>query len=300
MNWRDKLQYQYNMAGVTEKLIAVNVVVFAFFLLLQLFFFLFGLPEGILSEITRWLIFPDHLDEFVFRPWTIVTYAFMHAGFWHIIGNMIILYFSGRFFLNFFSAKKMLNYYFLGAIAGAVLFMLSYNIFPAFASTGRNHLIGASASVMAILVGVAAQAPNMQLKFFMFDIKLWWIAAFFVIKDLVFIPIENPGGHIAHLGGAALGYLYTIQLHKGNDIGAWFESMVDGIVGWFVPGKKKPFKKVYRNKKTKKASYKTKSSKDSKNKEQKKVDVILDKISKSGYESLSKSEKDYLFNAGKD
>jgi membrane associated rhomboid family serine protease len=111
MNWRDKLQYQYNMAGVTEKLIAVNVVVFAFFLLLQLFFFLFGLPEGILSEITRWLIFPDHLDEFVFRPWTIVTYAFMHAGFWHIIGNMIILYFSGRFFLNFFSAKKMLNYY---------------------------------------------------------------------------------------------------------------------------------------------------------------------------------------------
>lgn len=301
MNWRDNLQHRYNTAGVTEKLIAVNVLVFAVFLTLQLISFLFQMPDSVLNDITKWFVFPDHLDEFIFRPWTVVTYAFMHAGLWHILGNMIILYFSGRFFLNFFSGKRLLNYYFLGAFAGAVLFMLSYNIFPAFASSGRNHLIGASASVMAILVGVAAQAPNMQLRFFMFNIKLWWVAAFFVLKDVVFIPIENPGGHIAHIGGAALGYLYTTQLHKGHDIGAWFEELVDGIVGWFAPKKKRPFKKVYRNKsKTKKRQKSTKTTKDAKDEQQRKVDAILDKISKSGYESLSKSEKDYLFEAGKD
>src|SRR5699024_12132179 len=107
--------------------------------------------EGILETINNWLILPRHLTEFIYKPWTIITYAFMHAGFWHILGNMIVLYFSGRFFLTFFSPKRLLNYYFLGAIAGAVLFMISYSLLPAFADTGRHHLLCASSAVMAFL-----------------------------------------------------------------------------------------------------------------------------------------------------
>lgn len=301
MNWQDNLKHRYNLAGMTEKLIAVNVLVFVAFLFLKLISFLFQLPN-IFGVATKWLVFPDHLDEFIYRPWTIVTYAFMHAGFWHILWNMVMLYFSGRFFLTFFQPKRLLNYYFLGAIVGAILFMLSYNLFPAFTNSGRHHLIGASAAVMAILVGVAAQAPNYKIRLMIFgNIKLWWIAAFFVLKDLVFISIENPGGHIAHLGGAALGYYYTKQLAKGTDIGAGWEKFMDWVASFFVSRRQKPFKTVYKNKSKpsgKRGPYQT-NQKD-KIDEQKKIDAILDKISKNGYDSLSKSEKEFLFNAGKD
>ncbi len=303
MNFRDKIQHQYNMAGMTEKLIAINVLVFVIFILLRVVSFLFQ-AEGWLDLIRDWLILPRQLSEFIYKPWTIISYAFLHADFWHILSNMIILYFSGRFFLTFFSPKRLLNYYFLGAIAGGVFFLASYNIFPVFAD-GKNYtLVGASASVMAILVGVAAYSPHMMLRFFMFNIKLWWIAAFFVIKDFVMIPVENPGGHIAHLGGAALGYFYTTQLAQGRDIGAWFEKLMDNISGIFSKKKKAtPFKKVYKNKRKpsgKRGPFSAQTSKSDQAEKQKKIDEILDKISKNGYESLSKEEKDFLFNAGKD
>jgi len=299
MNWRDKLQYQYNMAGIAEKLIAINVVAFIVLFLFKTLAFLLNINDNFLLE---WLVFPKELGEFIYKPWSILTYAFLHAGIWHILSNMVILYFSGRIFLTFFSPKRLLNYYFLGAISGALLYMLSYNLFPVFEGTGRSYLIGASAAVMAILVGVATQAPNMQVRLmFLGNIKLWWIAAFFVVLDVVQIPISNPGGHLAHLGGASLGYLYTSQLTKGNDIGAWFEKITDSVVNLFSSRKKAPFKTVYRNKqKTSSQHKKNTNSSMNKNEKQKKVDAILDKISKSGYDSLSKEEKDFLFNAGKE
>lgn len=302
MDFKDKIQFQYKQMGVVERLILVNALVFVFFILLEVFSFLFQTPNFI-GKLHNWLVLPRSLTEFIKKPWTLISYAFMHAGFWHIASNMIILYFSGRFFLTFFSPKRLLNYYFLGAIAGGVFFLSSYNFFPVFAD-GRNYtLVGASASVMAILVGVATYSPNMAIRLFMFNIKLWWIAAFFVIKDFVMIPMDNPGGHIAHLGGAALGYFYTTQLAKGRDIGAWFEGIMDFIVGIFSSEPEPiPFKKVYKNKtkpQAKKGPYKSSSSYASDDK-QKKIDAILDKISKNGYDSLSKEEKDFLFNAGKD
>lgn len=302
MNWRDNLQHRFNTAGMTEKLIAINVAVFAVcYIVLRLLSFLFQIQLAAIVE--QWLILPDQLGELATRPWTVVTYAFMHAGLWHILSNMIILYFSGRFFLTFFSAKRMLNYYFLGALAGAAFFILSYNLFPAFADSGADHLLGASAAVMAILIGVATQAPNMKIRLmFLGNIKLWWIAAFFVGQDILFIPIENPGGHIAHLGGAALGYIYTKQLGKGVDIGAWFEKFMDGIVGLFSSRKQNPFKSVYKNKRKPKGPrgpYKEDTQK-GKQEKQAKIDAVLDKISKNGYDSLTKKEKELLFRAGKD
>lgn len=302
MDWRDNLRYRFNLAGVTEKLIAVNVAVFAFIMMLKVLAFLFQVPESFMARLNDWLIFPDDLTELAYKPWTIITYAFMHAGFWHILGNMIVLYFSGRFFLTFYSPKRMLNYYFLGAMAGALLFALSYNLFPAFADGESHHLIGASASVTAILVGVATEAPQMRIRLFIIgNIKLWWIAAFFVGKDLIMIPMENPGGHIAHLGGAALGYIYTKQLAQGTDIGAWFEEIMDWVSGVFSSRRQAPFKKVYRNKEKQSGTrgpYQTQQ--EDKAEKQKKIDAILDKISKNGYDSLTKKEKEYLFNAGKD
>lgn len=306
MNFQDKLRYRYNLSGVTERLIAINVLVYVIFLLLGIISFLFQMDEG-LEWFRRWFIVPSRPEKLILRPWSIITYAFMHAGFWHLLGNMIILYFSGRFFLTYFSSKRLLNYYFLGAIAGALLFMLSYNLFPVFADGRNYHLIGASAAVMAILIGVAAKAPNMTIRLFLLgNIKLWWIAAFFVAKDLIFIPIENPGGHIAHLGGAGLGYFYTTQLTKGRDIGAWFERFMDKIAGLFATRKQKPFRKVYKNKEKpsgRRGPYQQKSTinyRETQDEKQQRIDEILDKISKNGYDSLTKEEKEVLFNAGKD
>lgn len=305
MHWRDNLRYRFSMAGVTERLIAVNLAVFLVFMLLRVFAFLFQL-DVVVDSLNKWLILPSRLEKLMIRPWTVITYAFMHAGFLHILGNMIILYFSSRFFLSFFSPKRLLNYYFLGAISGALIFLLSYNLFPAFADGRDYHLVGASAAVMAILIGVTTQAPNMSIRlFFLGNIKLWWIAAFLVAKDVIYIPIENPGGHIAHLGGAALGYVYTTQLKHGIDIGAWFEKLMDWFVGLFSGKPKDPFKKVYKNKAKPsghRGAYGPKQSTQSKDQadKQKKIDEVLDKISKNGYDSLSKKEKEFLFNAGKD
>ncbi|MGY5846970.1 rhomboid family intramembrane serine protease [Salegentibacter sp. HM20] len=295
-NWKYKLK----TATVVEKLIGINVLIFVFFFVFRTMAFLFQFPDDFLMQ---WLVFPKDLFEFILKPWSIITYSFLHGGIWHILSNMLILYFSGIYFLNYFSPKRLLNYYFLGIIVGALVYMLSYNLFPAFASTGRSYLIGASAGVMAVLVGIATHIPNMRVRLLLLgSIKFWYIAAFLVLLDVIQIPMGNAGGHLAHLGGALLGYTYTKQLQKGNDIGSWWEKIMDFFVGLFQTSEKKPkMKTVYRNgsKPAAKAAASVKSRL-SKTEKQKRIDDILDKISKSGYDSLSKEEKDFLFKAGKE
>ncbi|WP_289021599.1 rhomboid family intramembrane serine protease [uncultured Salegentibacter sp.] len=303
MKGSDKIRYKLQTATVVEKLIAINVLVFFLFFLFRTIAFLFQLPSDFLLE---WFVFPKEPGEFIFKPWSIITYAFLHGGIWHILSNMLILYFSGIYFLNYFSPKRLLNYFFLGVIMGALVYMLSYNLFPAFQSMGRSYLIGASAGVMAVLVGIATYIPNMRVRLLLIgSIKFWYIAAFLVLLDIIQIPMSNAGGHLAHLGGAALGYVYTKQLQKGYDIGSWFEKIMDSLVFLFKPSERKAkMKTVYRkntNRKTATKQHKaTSSQKLDKDEKQKQIDAILDKISKSGYDSLSKSEKDFLFKAGKE
>ena len=303
MKGSDKIRYKLQTATVVEKLIAINVLVFFLFFLFRTIAFLFQLPSDFLLE---WFVFPKEPGEFIFKPWSIITYAFLHGGIWHILSNMLILYFSGIYFLNYFSPKRLLNYFFLGVIMGALVYMLSYNLFPAFQSMGRSYLIGASAGVMAVLVGIATYIPNMRVRLLLIgSIKFWYIAAFLVLLDIIQIPMSNAGGHLAHLGGAALGYVYTKQLQKGNDIGSWFEKIMDSLVSLFKPSERKAkMKTVYRkntNRKTATKQHKaTSTEKLDKDEKQKQIDAILDKISKSGYDSLSKSEKDFLFKAGKE
>ncbi|MFO7718998.1 MAG: rhomboid family intramembrane serine protease [Gillisia sp.] len=298
MSAADKIRHKFQTATVVEKLIGINVLVFILFYVFKTIAFLFQLPSDFLLE---WLVFPKEPGEYIFKPWSIITYSFMHSGIWHILANMLILYYAGNYFLSYFPAKKLLTFYFLGVIVGAMVYMLSYNLFPAFEATGPSYLLGASAGVMAVLVGIATRIPQMGVRLLILGtVKFWYIAAFLVVLDIVQIPFGNAGGHLAHLGGALFGYFYSSQLAKGNDIASGFEKAVIWFIGLFEGSKKsKPtMRTVY--KKTGNTAAKTTSSKISKTEKQEKVDSILDKISKSGYESLTKQEKDFLFNAGKD
>ncbi|WP_422080736.1 rhomboid family intramembrane serine protease [Ulvibacterium sp.] len=288
---RGDLKYQYARLNVAEKLIAINVVVF---IINGLFPFLLGLHK---NSIVQWFQLPKDFFDFLSQPWSIITYSFFHGGLGHIFWNMLVLYFAGRIFLNLFDGKRFLNVYLLGVILGGLFFLLSYNLFPAFFGVNAV-LIGASAGVRAVLIFICAYIPNQEVRLIFFNIKLWYIGVFVVVMDLVQMPYTgNAGGHLAHLGGALLGYVYARQLLNGRDIGEGFSKFMDGIANLFKKKEKKaPLKTVYKKTKA------TEKSKKEYGKEahQRKIDAILDKISKSGYESLSKAEKDFLFKAGKE
>ncbi|HET8735674.1 MAG TPA: rhomboid family intramembrane serine protease [Pricia sp.] len=289
------LRYQYARLSVSEKLIAINVLVFI----------VLGLITALIGpNIENWFALPQDFYDFLVQPWSLVTYSFLHGGIFHILWNMYILWVAGRILLNLFDGKRFLNIYFLGVILGGLLFLLSYNIFPALMGQ-KTSLIGASAGVMAVLIFVCTYIPNQEVRLIFFNVKLWQIGVFVVLMDLVQIPLGgNVGGRLAHLGGAFLGYVYARQLFKGTDIGAGFSKIIGGIADMFKSsgkaprksGKKTRMKTVYRKRNSTTAAAPGTGKED----HQQKIDAILDKISKSGYESLSKAEKDYLFKAGKE
>ena len=266
--------------NVLEKIIVINVIVFVIGLLFK--------------PIISWVELPSDFNEFILQPWSIVTYAFVHYDFLHILFNMLWLYIIAQWLLNLFSPKMALNIYFLGAISGAVLYLLAYNISPEI--FGKSRLIGASAAVRALLIFLCAYMPNREFRFFVITLKLWYLGLAIVILDIFGLFGPNTGGNLAHLGGALLGYFYAKQLIKGQDIGKGFEKMMDSISNMFKFSKKKPLKTVHKNKK-KVGGFSQGDFNQFNN--QKKIDVILDKISKSGYDSLTAEEKEFLFRAGK-
>ena len=280
---------KYKNFNVAEKLIAINLVVFLFFSLIT---FLFNT-----TALYDWFVLPKNLSEVIVKPWSVFSYSFLHLGFLHLVFNMVTLYYVSKLFLTRFSTKLFLNTYLLGALIGGLLFLISYNLFPVF-SNQFTYLVGASASVTAILIFVCTSLPQMEVTIFTFRIKLWQIGVFFVLLDLIQIPNGNSGGHIAHLGGALFGYIYASQLKKGNDIAKGFEQLMNTIMSWFSFKKKSSLKTVHKTRSEKRASGKTIHQK--KRIQQEQIDAILDKISKSGYESLSKEEKAFLFQSGKD
>lgn len=287
----NNLSYQFKKASIVVKLIVINTIIF---LLVYLGTFLFRLDAG---QLTKWLVLPEDLISLILQPWALFTYSFLHFDFWHIFWNMLVLYWFGAYVTNLFSSRRILTIYLLGAIFGGLLYVLAYNLFPVF--TGFNaRLLGASAAVRAIMIFIAAYTPNAQVRIFFFKIKLWQIGLFVVLLDLVQLPTSgNAGGLIAHLGGALFGYIYAMQLVKGNDIGRRFERILGWLNNLYQPKSKKPFKKVHRTTHSPSSPSKDRTTV---SEHQKKIDTILDKIGKSGYDSLSKEEKDYLFKAGKE
>lgn len=294
MNVVQDIQYQFKNGDMALKLIFANI-------------FLFIVPEILISILSLFHVSFPYIDvvalpsffyELIVTPWTLVTYNFFHSGFLHLAFNMIALYYVGRFFTTFFTQKQLLSVYILGGMFGGFFFMISYNIIPALIGTPAL-LVGASASVMALLFATVTYQPFMDISLgFIGSIKLWHFALFYLVVDLLQLPLENTGGHLAHLGGALFGFIYTKLIIRGIDLGAGLNRFLDWMATFFSAKPSTPFTKVHRNT-APKAPPKTSSRIVTKDINQQQIDEILDKISKSGYDSLTKEEKEFLFKAGK-
>jgi len=283
MSFIDNIKRRYALGSIVEKLIYINIGVFVITLLINV---LQGLYRGESNFVANWFALDANLNEFILKPWGIITYGFLHAGFLHILFNCIALYFVGNLFIQYFTQKQLLNFYLLGTFFGGVLFIFSQNYFPLF--EGRtSYLVGASAGVSAIFVGIATYIPNYRLQFPLIGgVNLWHVTAIWVGFDILGLVGANAGGNFAHLGGSLFGFLY-VNYASNKEI-----SIFEGFTNLFKR-KEKPLKTVYKTKN------KAKTNKVIKDENQKKIDEILDKISKSGYETLTKSEKEFLFKQGK-
>lgn len=278
----DDLKYRYIKGNIVEKLIYINVGIFILTTLISVFQ---GLYKGELNFIMEWFSLDDEVSYLFRKPWSILSYGFLHGGFIHILMNMIVLYFIGNLFVDYFTQKQLLNFYILGTLSGGLLFLLSQNYFPLF--EGKSTiLVGASAGISAIFIGLTTYMPNysIQLRFIGF-VKLWHLAAVWIGLDVIGLIGTNAGGHFAHLGGALFGFLY-VNSASNKEI-----SIFDNLLS-ILKKKEKPLKTVYRSK-GKKSTIVNKDS------NQQKIDAILDKISKSGYDTLTKEEKEFLFKQGK-
>lgn len=279
--------------SILARLIGVNVAIFVAVNLIRVFFFLWNV-DGTAEAMSQWLGISSNVHVVLHRPWTLFTYMFLHFDFLHILFNMIVLYVGGRLFSDFIGQDRLTATYLLGGLAGALFYIISFNVFPVFEEVVSFSLaIGASASVLAIFIAIATYMPNYQLPLLLFGrIRLKYIAIFFVVLDLISIDQGNPGGHLAHLGGALWGYIYARLLKSGRDpamvIGFYLEKVI----------------RIFRKRPTMRVEYTRERyvSDEEYNKQraeqQQKIDHILDKISKHGYDSLTKEEKQLLFKMG--
>ena len=264
-------------------LIVVNVALWVVSLLFPLVDYLYALPTGSVSAGWHdWLALSSQWTDLLHHPWTLMTYMFLHDGFWHILFNMVMLYFGGIMCCRYLGNRRFGWIFFLSGIAGALLYLLVYNVFP----VGQMHsstLVGASAAVLGVFIAVAVYAPNQEVSLWLvrsFSFKMKYVAMVFVVIDLLSIPASNAGGHIAHLGGALFGWLYVVAMRAN----------VSNVL------KSKPFQK----KKSQQSSRGGRPMSDEEYNrrraaEQKRVDARLDRISRSGYDTLSKEEKEFLF-----
>jgi len=291
------LKTEYRSGGLTQRLIFWNV---GLFIIPLVVFSLLGLAGINVSFLDwrqgggDWISLSPNAADLLWKPWSLITYAFLHADFMHIFFNMIMLYFSGRIFLTFFTQKQMFGLYILAAIFAGAVFVICYSTIPALMFK-VGGLVGASAAIMAILIATAVYAPYYQVRLLLLGVvKLWHIAAIYIALDLIYASAGNTGGHISHLAGAFFGFVYVKLLHRGTDLSTGVTKVLDAVADMFKPRKEKPFKKVHRNTQPVRSSgVKTKDI------TQKQIDEILDKISKSGYDSLTNEEKDFLFKVGK-
>lgn len=281
-------KYKFKNFNAFEKIIVVNIIVFIIGTLITVF----GRTEDSLS----FLKLPADFLDFIIKPWTIITYGFVHYSFFHILFNLLFLYYISRILLNLFRPKMALNIYFLGIIVGGLSFLFVYNVIPSKFLINASAVVGASAGIRALMIFLGVYMAETEVRIIMFNVKLKYIAIALVVMDVLGLFTWNQGGNVAHLGGALLGYFYATKLKQGKDIGIGFERVMDKVVSWFQP--KSNLKTVHR--KPRKGGYagKTKDEFNTFN-NQKKIDLILDKISKSGYESLTAQEKEFLFKAGK-
>ena len=281
--WQD-IRYKMLQSGSRiNLLIGINVAVFLLINVPAVLLRLMG-NDMLANFANQYLALPAYLPTLAAHFWTPVSYMFMHADIFHILFNMLWLFWMGQIFEEYLGNKRLVNLYLFGGLGGAALYILAFNVFPLFAaSLPVSYVVGASASVMAIVVATATLLPNYTVyMMFLGPVKLKWIAVFYVVIDFLSITGPNAGGEIAHLGGALIGFIYIKQLNRGNDLGSSVSSMFN----------QRPKVKVATQNKT----YQQPGTSVPRQEE---IDHILDKISQSGYDSLNKHEKEVLFRASK-
>lgn len=284
------MRRRYQSGSILMKLIYINVGIFLLIRLLGVFFVLFNAGD---APFLRYIQLPASLDGLIAHPWSVVTYMFTHFDILHILFNMMWLYWFGTLFLNYFSERQLGGLYILGGLAGALTFVLSYNFFPYFKEVSSfSYLMGASASVMAVVFAISFYKKDLEVNLLLIGrLKLIYLAMFTLIIDLLAMTSDNAGGHIAHIGGALLGMLFANRIIVGMDMTAPMNRLLDWVVNL---GKRKPKMKVtYRRAETDQ-EYNAR-----KHRESVELDEILDKLKRSGYESLSADEKRQLFDASK-
>jgi len=281
MNILQDIKNQYSNNDIVQKLIFWNIGVFV----LTIIFF-YNFKSGNFS-FPNWLVLYSSLNDLATKPWTLVSYMFVHSGFIHLLFNMLMLHFVSRFFLTFFTEKQFLVVYLLGGVFGGLVFVLIYYFLGI-----KTPVAGASGSIMTLLLAATTYSPYYILQIPLIGrIKLWHVTALILAIDILQLLIANTGGHIVHLSGAFFGFLYVFLLKRGTDLASLFNN---SSFKKSTKKKKNPFSKVHVNKTSSNLSKAAKTDV-----EQKRVDDILDKISKSGYDSLSKEEKEFLFKLGK-
>ncbi|APD06069.1 hypothetical protein UJ101_00528 [Flavobacteriaceae bacterium UJ101] len=287
MTFFEQQKLQFQQANIAVKLIYINIALFILILLVGSFTNLSGNGFSLLD----WFVLKNDLS-WLYKPWTLLSYSFFHSpkDIFHLLSNMIFLYYFGQFFLYYFSEKMFLRVYLLGALIGGLFFILLTNVFPVF-NHASYSLIGASAAIYAIVAVVVAYEPNKEIQLFgVISLKLWQLALFILVMDLLQIATgKNIGGHLSHFGGALAGYLYLKQFNRGDQLGQFFASIPNLF-------KRKSTFKTTKNKVPPRNDYDFNSER---KKNQEKIDAILDKISKSGYDSLTTTEKEFLFKQGK-
>ena len=280
-------------AGAGVRLIIINVAVFVLLFLPLSVLHLMNM-DSTGDFIMQQMELSGNILQVLFKPWTLITHLFVHSGLMHILFNMMTLYFTYQLFNQRFDDKRFLNVYFVSGFAGALMFLLSVNLFPLFSENAHSYTaVGASAAVMGVLIAICTYRPEDEVLLFgAFRMKLQWIALIFVLLDLISIRSGNEGGHLAHLGGALFGFFWAMNMKKGIDIASFFNK-AQAIFSW-KPKRKSTIKVVHKRSKTDEDYNLDKRQK------QKRIDDILDKISRSGYDSLSKEEKALLFELSKD
>ncbi|MEI8086580.1 MAG: rhomboid family intramembrane serine protease [Paludibacter sp.] len=293
MNIFENIKQTFNNGNSLTRLIFINLAVFVVLKLIVVLLLLFNLSG---SFILSYLAVPADLVQLLYRAWTPITYMFLHEGFLHLFFNMLSLYWFGKIFLMYFSEKQLVGLYIFGGLIAALFYVAAFNLFPFYKPLiPLSLLLGASGSIMAIILATAFQSPNMELQLmFVGGVKLKYIALIAVITSFFGITSNNGGGQLAHLGGALAGYFFIVSLRQGKDITSGLNSFLNAIVNLFKPQKLR----VKQNKTRRNVPMSDADFNANKAKKMERIDHILDKIKTSGYESLTSEEKKQLFEQG--
>lgn len=288
------LKENFRKGNLCIRLIYLNVAVFAVGGIAEVAARLFNHS---LLPLFRWLEMPASVEQLALQPWSVLTYMFLHGGVLHLLFNMLWLYWFGNLFLQLFTTRHLRGVYLLGGICAALLYLAAFHIFPYYRGLAEGaYMLGASGAVLAVVTATAYREPNYPIRLLLLGtLRLKYLALLVILFDMLMLTSSNGGGHVAHLGGAATGLAFAYGLQRGHDLTRWLNKLLDGVDSLFTPRPHKPKMKVQRG--GRRPGEEAPHNPNATSREE--IDRILDKLKKSGYESLSQAEKHALFNASK-